>query len=591
MSAPPPPSSTLSATQGARRVATRPPPSAPSITSFLTDGSLAALCDELSEMTGVRVSLLDPEGRRIVHDRSDSAKPWRMEDVAAIAPPLAPAGSAHDGAHVVELDDRTLVTMWVEGSIIGALLIQGAIDGGEGRSDSRASLRVLAPLLATVAADFCRHELDLRHRVQEVQTLYRLSSMLTRATTMESILQTCLDSAIDVLELDAGSIVLFEGDDGPSTQTEVDLVLKASKNLSKDWLNNPIPLSKERLFDRVALKGELVISEDLFTDDRVMLEKEVREEGLRAAIHAGLVFQDRSIGVIRLYDRRPRTFNESERRLVKSIAHQAAVAVEQARLLKLQEREGRIERQLQLAADVQRRMLPRTLPNIPRLSLAARYVPSFELGGDFYDFIELPGNLGIAIGDVVGKGVAAALLMASVRASLRAHVQDVYHIDDVLSRVNAALCRDTRDNEFATLWYGVIDPQTLRMTYSGAGHDPPLVFRVTRHRPPTPADIDELSIGGMAVGIDPSQRYQRGTYDLHASDVLVLYTDGVTDVQDFNGKRFGRARLRQAVLDFLAQDRDASAGKIVDHIFWSLRQYGGLRERPDDQTVVVLRVT
>lgn len=484
---------------------------------------------------------------------------------------------------------RVLVQMAVEGQTLGAIMVEAEGDGPGPEVIAR--VHAIATLLATVAADFCRQDLDLRHRVQEIQALYRLSSMLTRATTMESILQTCLDSAIDVMELSAGSIVLFENEEGPSTQTEVDLVLKASKHLSRGWLENPLPLSKDRAFDRLALKGEVVISEDLWIDDRVLLEKEVREEGLRAAIHAGLVFQDKAIGVIRLYDRSPRTFGDSEKRLIKSIAHQAAVAVEQARLLKLQERETRIQRQLQLAADVQRRMLPRTLPSIARVELAARYVPSFELGGDFYDFIDLPGsNLGITIGDVVGKGVAAALLMASVRASLRAHVQDVYHIDDVLVRVNQAMCRDTRDNEFATLWYGVIDREKLRLTYVTAGHDPPLVVRVPQHRHPGAADIDELSIGGMAVGIDPSQRYQRGTYDLQPRDVLLAYTDGVTDMMDFSRKRFGRARLRSAVLDLLKQEPEASASRIVDHVFWSLRQFAGLLERPDDQTLVVMRV-
>src|SRR5262249_38804111 len=161
--------------------------------------------------------------------------------------------------------------------------------------------------------------------------------------------------------------------------------------------------------------------------------------------------------------------------------------------------------------------------------IAARYQPTFVLSGDFYDFMEMEGSLGLAIGDVVGKGLAAALMMSGVRASLRAHVQDVYHIDEVLARVNAALRRDPRDNEFVTLWYGVIAAEKRRLTYSPGGHEPTLVFRATPGRAPGPADIDELSIGGMALGIDPTQRYQRGTYDLHPGDVALLYTDGVTD--------------------------------------------------------------
>jgi sigma-B regulation protein RsbU (phosphoserine phosphatase) len=196
----------------------------------------------------------------------------------------------------------------------------------------------------------------------------------------------------------------------------------------------------------------------------------------------------------------------------------------------------------------------------------------------------------VAIGDVVGKGIAAALLMSGVRASLRAHVQDIYHIDDIVSRVNAALCRDTLDNEFATLWYGVIDTDKLRLTYSSGGHEPPLVFRSVKGRALAIADIDELSVGGMAVGIDPTQQYQSGTYDLHSGDVIVAYTDGVTDMLNFERKKFGKPRVRQAILNILAQEPNASAGRITDHLFWELRQFGGILERPDDQTVVVIRV-
>lgn len=541
-----------------------------SIADFITDASLPAACEHLTKLLGVEVSLRDPEGRKIVRRAPPPA--WEFEQGAA---PIGP--------------ECVSIPLLVEGRAIGSIVL-GPGSPRVPETESRARLLEALTHIAMTASEFCRQDVDLRHRVKEVQALYRLSSMLVRATKAEAVLDIALESALDALELDAGSIVLFEQEEGPTTQTEVDLVLKASRNLSREWLESPLPLSKDRLFDRMALEGQIVTSHDLRKDERVLIHDHVLSEGLRAAMHAGLVFQDRAIGVIRLYSRTPREFAESEKRLLKSIAAQAAVAVEQARLLKLQEREQRVQRQVQLAADVQRRMLPRRVPSVARLDVAARYVPSFELGGDFYDFFELSGSFGVAIGDVVGKGLAAALLMASVRASLRAHVQDIYHIDDVLSRVNAALARDTLDNEFATLWYGVLDTEKLRLTYCAGGHEPPMVFRAVQGRAPTLADIDELSIGGMAVGIDPTQRYQRGTYDLHPRDVLVAYTDGVTDTLNFSGKKFGKQRLRQGVLKLLAEEPDANAARIADHIYWELRQFAGILERPDDQTVVVLRV-
>ncbi len=110
------------------------------------------------------------------------------------------------------------------------------------------------------------------------------------------------------------------------------------------------------------------------------------------------------------------------------------------------------------------------------------------------------------------------------------------------------------------------------------------------HRAPGPEDIDELSVGGMVVGIDPSQRYQRGMFDLRERDVIVAYTDGMCDAVDFNNKKFTKRRLHQSVLNALTQNKDATAAQIIERVFWEVRQFAGLTRRPDDQTLVVVRV-
>lgn len=537
-----------------------------SIVEFLTDGSLPKLCAELSVLTGVRVELRDPEGRAILPGES---RPWEIRD-AFPAPGLSFPLRAGE-------------------TEIGSIVLVGDISAAPARI--RQTLERALRLLASAASELCENQGELRHRVKEVGALYRLSSLLVRAASLERVLEVALESALDVLELDAGSLVLLREDaDGIVSQTEEDLTLMASRNLSQRWLKHPSALSKDRLFDVMALKGEVVIAEDLRVDPRVQIPELVDSEGLVSFINAGLVFQGRPIGVIRLYSKSPRTFSESDKRLLRSIAQQAAVAVQQTSLLKHREEELRIQRQVQMASDIQRRMLPRTVPSIPGLNLAARCVPSFELGGDFYDFMELSGSLGLVVGDVVGKGIGAALLMSAVRASLRAHTQSLYDLDEVVSRVNVALCRDTQTNEFATLWYGVIDPRSMRLTYCSAGHDPVFVVRVPAHRAPSPADIDELSVGGMVVGVDPSQRYQRAVYDLKPRDAMVMYTDGVTDAINFAGQKYGKKRLRKAVLDILTAEPDATASRILEHVFWDLRQFAGLTNRPDDQTLVVVRV-
>ena len=279
--------------------------------------------------------------------------------------------------------------------------------------------------------------------------------------------------------------------------------------------------------------------------------------------------------------------------MVLSIAQQAAVSVEQARLLEMQARDRRLGRQLRLASEIQKRMLPSKMPSFDALDIAGRYAPSLELSGDFYDVFKVGSptipSLGIVIGDVVGKGVPAALLMASVRSSVRAYAQDIYDIDEIVSRSNVALCRDTLDSEFVTLWYGVVDPHSLHLTYCAAGHEPPMIVSVPRDRPPTLADLVELSTGGMVIGVDPAQRYQRGHFDLRKGDVLMCYTDGMTDAQNFEENRFGKRRLQMALIETLADKPDACAEEIIEGIFWRIRQFAGLSMQPDDQTLLVVR--
>lgn len=534
------------------------------ITEFLTDGSLASLCESLSALLGVRVQVIDAFGRVVI---SRAKGTWEVAQPTAQAQALVPLtiGPAKVGAFAIGAGDAPL------------------------DADSQRRLEATLKLLAGTVEELCQHELELRHRLREIAALTKMSSLLVRVAGPGRVVEVALDSALDVLELDAGSIVLFhENPDGGIAPLEEDVQLAAHRGLSPSWLNNPRPLGIDRIFDRLVIAGHMVLIPDLQADDRVNLKPEARAEGLAAAIQCGLTFNGRTLGVIRLYSRHVRTFEEQEKRLLASLAHQAAAALEQSRLLRFEQEEQRVQRQLELAADVQRRMLPRGVPDVPQLEVAAKYIPSFELGGDFYDFIELSGHLGVVIGDVVGKGIAAALLMASVRSSLRAHAQEVYDLDEVVRRVNQALCRDTRDYEFASLWYGVIDPAKWRLTYCSAGHEPPMVVR--RQADSSKLEIIELSVGGMVVGIDPSQRYQRAVFDIRPDDVIVGYTDGLSDAVNFAGERYGKRRLRDCLTRQLTEQPDATASAIVDRILWDLRQFAGLATRPDDLTLVVVRV-
>lgn len=545
-----------------------------SIRQFLTDGSLPGLCAELSGALNVTIQVRDEVGRLIVPD--DGLEPWRIVE-ASEAGPISPTA--------------TRIPMVVGEQVVGEIIFGN--EDPELAPDARERIEFALNRLASAALEVVTDVIELRHRVKELGVLHRLTSLLANHdATVENTLNTVLDAALDVLDLHAGSIVLFSEDSGGiiAADSEIDLELKASRGLSEAWVRNPEPLSKQRVFDRAVLAGEVVAVTDLQSDPRVNVPEDCERENLRGFLSAALVSHGRPIGVIRMYSSRPRTFAQSDRKIVRSIADQAATVVQQARLLEIEKRERQMQRQLRLASAVQTRMMPRRVPQMQGLQVAGRSLPSYELAGDFYDLFEVRESLGIVVGDVVGKGVAAALMMSAVRASLRAYAQDACEINEVVDRVNNAMCRDTMDNEFATLWYGLFDPGTRKLSYCSAGHEPPLLIRNPEQRPLTREDVAPLKIGGLVLGIDASQKYRKATCTLNAGDILIAYTDGLTDARNFDEHRYGLERFQQSIVEALTDSPGASPEHLVDHIMWSVKKFTGLRRQADDETVVVLKV-
>jgi sigma-B regulation protein RsbU (phosphoserine phosphatase) len=532
-----------------------------SIRDYWTDGSIAALCANLSEIGGVTIELRD--------ERDLVLPPGSSPDTPGIASPVPPGS--------------TVLPVLVEEEHIGSVVVHPAGPEAHARAVRAGTL------VANATREMCADVSELRHRVAEIDTLYRLSAMLARGGKAEDTLEAALRSALQVLDLHAGSIMLLPEDaDGLAKgESEADLVRSVSVNLSESWLANPLPLSKDREFDRRALAGEVVVSERLATDPRVLLPEQCVAEGLGSFMSAGMVFDGRPIGIIRVYDREPRDFTRAERRLLRSIGQSAAASVEQARLMGLKARERRTQRALRIAGAVQQRMLPVEVPRIDPVDLAARYKPSFEIGGDFYDLFESHGRLAIVIGDVVGKGVAAGLLMSAVRATMRAYAELSDDLSRVLARTNDALCRDTTVNEFATVWMGSIDPKTLELRYVSAGHDRPALFRrnaegVWEH--------ELLDAGGLVAGVQPGESYRVEMTKLRRSDVLVVFTDGMTDARSFDAERFGRERLLSAIHEHLTAEPDATATDLVERVFWTVRQFAGLQQQADDETLVIARI-
>ncbi|MEO1129778.1 MAG: SpoIIE family protein phosphatase, partial [Planctomycetota bacterium] len=499
-----------------------PPTRTWSITDFLTDGSLAALTNALGELSGCDITLHTVDGRRIVP--ADGMPPWHIVEPDAAAPPLAPLLQEHDTDDPFDDEQgRTVVPLRVGGHAAGAFVVHPT---DHVSPDARQAVVEVTHRAAQTAREFCDENVENRRRTSELSLLLRLSSLLVAAHELDEIVGIALRTAIEVTGADAGFLHVQTDD------AEDALRLRAHAGLSERFVESFDTLSTESIIDRSALRSnEPLITPRLADVDGVTLSEWVEDEGLVGMISVGLTFRGQPLGLLRLYTRSEAALDERTRVLLRSIGEQTSAALAGVHLVKEQRRQRQMQRHLALAADIQRRMLPRKPPDLAGIDIAAQYISSRELSGDFYDLLELHGHLGIVVGDVVGKGIPAALLMAAVRASLRAHATEVYHLDEVIRRVNTALSHDTHAHEFATLFYGVLDPVSLMLTYCNAGHEPSLIVRPSSDG--SDAAITMLDAGGMVVGIDASQDYERATFQMRRGDLLFACTDGVTEAMNF----------------------------------------------------------
>lgn len=428
-------------------------------------------------------------------------------------------------------------------------------------------------LLANAIARLCYQEFQLRQRINELTAVYGVAMMLSDARDLQRVLQRTVQVVAGVMETKAASIRLYDAE-------KDELVIKAVYNLSPEYLNKgPIHLPRAEI-DRIALSDEgFEYISDMATNPRVQYPQESKREGIVSMLSAGMRYKGKPIGVLRVYTEREQAFSPLKIDLLKAVAAQAAAAIENARLLDESLQAAALEKQVQLAADVQQRMIPQHPPQMPGLDLASVYVPCYELGGDFFDFIPLQeDNLGLAIADVSGKGVPASLIMASVRAFLRAQVDNVYYLYEVVHRINLMLCRDTQLGEFVTLFYGVLDARNLRFTYCNAGHPPALLLRDGK--------VTELFGDNLVLGVSPEEPYKQFLVQLNKGDSLLFYTDGLTDAMNFSQERFGRTRLLEA----FREAGNVSADIVAQHVLWQLRKFVGMAKRTDDVTMIVARI-
>lgn len=415
--------------------------------------------------------------------------------------------------------------------------------------------------------------------MEQMKAEHRISSIIgevSKALLLHKPLSELLDHIMDIISehmpMDRGVLMLKDGN-------PVQLIPRVIRINNKRFQNQKIQVSKSII--NMAFEQQLsVLTSDAALDPRFSAKDSIINSGIHSAMCVPLWNDKEIIGIIyadriSLLD----AFSDEDLRLLTLLANLAAVKIENSRQVEIEIEAEKMKRELQLAAKLQQDFFPKENPSCENYEIAGKNIPCQEVGGDYYDFISIdPCHLGIAIADVSGKGMSASLLMASLRASLHAEVHTGYDLGAMVLKLNDFVHRSSAINQFITFFYCELDKKTSELRYINAGHNPPLMVKPR-------AGINSLDSSGLCLGMLPSVSYDLKTLAFDPGDILLLFTDGITESRNKNNEEFGVERLGAIVQ---TQGR-TSAFDLTQTILKELNEFTANADPADDRTLVVIK--
>jgi len=427
----------------------------------------------------------------------------------------------------------------------------------------------------------------LADRLGSLKRCFALSRLISASLDLSEVLERIMTTSRQALAAETVSLLLVDDNPGPG---QGQLVFTVAQGPASAQLQTGFRLDRgEGLAGWVAETASPLILADVYEDPRFNQDVD-RLTGYRtrSMLCVPLIYRERVVGVAQGINKEGGgVFGDDDLETFSLLAAQAAVAIVNARLHRDALAKQRLEFDMEVAASVQHGFWPETAPPLPGLELAGISLPCDATGGDYYDYLLRPGAAGagetccVAVGDVTGHGIQAALLMASARAFLRARLQFPGGPAAVLGDVNRLLAQDLgMTGRFMTLFFLEFVPGRPALHYVRAGHDPALLYDPARDA------FVELDGKGIPLGIDAGWRYEENTLDgLPPGGVLVCGTDGIWETRDASGEMYGKARLREVVRRQAASDARTVAQAVVD----DLDTFRHGEPRLDDVTLVVLR--
>ncbi len=468
-----------------------------------------------------------------------------------------------------EVRSELAVPLIIKNRVIGVIDIEAPQPGYFTEQHQRL-LSLIASRIA-IGIENARLYTRVARQARSLAVLNEISREVTSILHLDELLQRIGDLLRRLIDYQMFSILLVD-------DTGTKLVHRFSVRFNETVkLKHDIPLDKG-LVGYAATNKVPVLVGDVHKDPRyISTNPETRSE-----LCVPLVYKDAAIGVLDIEHTRRHYFTEDHRRTISTLAAQVAVAIENARLYeRVRRQEQRLQKDLELARELQMRLLPPCCPVLGKAAVAAKFAPARQIGGDLYDFLQYgnDGRLGIAIGDVSGKGAPAALYAALTSGFLRSLCVEQPGPADMLVKLNESLVQRQIEGQFVCVAYAVFDEQHKQLRIANSGLPRPMYCHHGR--------LERVEAIGLPLGLFPGADYDEVTYHVQTGDVFVFFSDGILDARNRAGELFGRTRVEQLV----EANCGRSADDIVTTVFRAVADFSAGEPTFDDQTVVVLKIT
>ncbi len=398
-----------------------------------------------------------------------------------------------------------------------------------------------------------------------VRALIRAGRELAGRRPLDELFPLILDLSIEAVDAERGVILTLETEE---------LRTRASRG---DGFRISTSVRDRVLEEKASILVRDVSQDQAFRDQHSLFEQNV------SSFMAVPLQTDRQVIGLVYVDSRSlvRAFGQEDLNLLTVLANVAAIRIEHQRLQEIEERERLLARDVDAAADIQRRLLPASPPTLPGIDLAGHNAACRTVGGDYFDYLPYDaGRVGLVLADVAGKGLPAALLMTNLQAMVRVLAEEIGDIGTLVGRLDRFVAARTPRNRFISLAFCLIDRGAGTLQCCNAGHNPPIVMRAG-------GEVEELPAGGTVLGILPEIGYETCTVPFRTGDVLLLYSDGITESADPAGEEYGAARL----IELLRVRRGDAASTIVDEVLEAVTAWTGGAPAADDVTVLVARAS